>query len=332
MSAVRRPSAGDCITRLSDGGYYTAEALAGLFSVSRSTILRFMGELKAAGAPIASRRGLGYRLTEHLSVLNGDEIYGYLSPLAKLRLGRPTVLLSVDSTNRYAMARSRRRPVPAAQWFLAEHQSAGRGRRGRRWQSPYGGSLYLSVLWRFPAMPEEPGMFSPALALACAKSLRALGVADLALKWPNDILWQGRKLAGILIETRGSPRGNSYLVFGLGLNVALPRRAGKLIDQPWADLSQALGDRCPSRNLLAAMMANAAVTVLSGLELGETPAIEAEWPEWDALWGQNVIVEQGGKRHRGRAQGIDAQGRLLLATEAGIEAFTDGETSLRPET
>lgn len=138
-------------------------------------------------------------------------------------------------------------PLPSGAVCLAESQRAGRGRRGRDWLSPCARNLYLSMLWRFPHGPETLGGLALAVGLAVRAALEDAGVPGVTLKWPNDALYRGSKLAGALIELSGEAGGASCVVVGVGINVSMPRERAAAIAQPWTDASRAAG-KTISRN------------------------------------------------------------------------------------
>jgi BirA family biotin operon repressor/biotin-[acetyl-CoA-carboxylase] ligase len=155
----------------------------------------------------------------------------------------------LDSTNEYLLEKCRRVPSASSLACLTEEQTAGRGRRGRIWVSPPLANLYLSLSWRLRRDLAEVTAVTMLLAFAVADALTAIGVPELEIKWPNDLLCRNRKLAGMLVEVCGSP-GNWNIVIGIGLNVDMPSQASTAIGQAWIDLKTVLSE-CPDRNQLA---------------------------------------------------------------------------------
>ena len=207
---------------------------------------------------------------------------------------------------------------------------AGRGRRGRPWVSPFGANLYLSILWRYPLAPAALGGASLAAGVAVAQVLRRYGVGQLGLKWPNDLLWRRRKLGGLLLEVSGEAQGPSFLVAGLGLNLRMSEDQGSAIDQPWADLYQAMDGALPGRNRLAAQLIDALAQALGGYgETGLAPFVP-DWEGFDVLRGEPVWLHLGDRTVAGEHAGIGPDGSLRLRTPEGIRHFHAGEVSLRP--
>lgn len=311
---------------LSDGRFHSGEALAQAAGVTRAAIWKAIQSLQQSfGLEIHSVRGRGYRLSQSLELLDRDTIRQHLAEPE--RLAGLETFLSIDSTNQYLMhADARRLPSPWA--VLAEHQSAGRGRRGRTWQSPLAGNLYCSLLWRFNQVATHVAGLSLAVGAVVCRELTQLGIADLGLKWPNDVLCQGKKLCGILIEMSGETHGPSDVVIGVGLNLAMPAASAQQIDQPWIALQQVSTD-LPPRNALAARLISAILQALPQFQTqGLQPFLE-EWRRLDCYRDQAVLLHLGEQQIRGLARGVDEQGALLVEHQGKLQRYYSGEISLR---
>ena len=203
---------------------------------------------------------------------------------------------------------------------LAEYQSAGRGRRGRHWQSPFAGQIILSHYWHYPE-PATAAALSIGLGLAAAETLRQTGY-PVHLKWPNDLYLDGRKLGGILVETHSSAQGIATIA-GIGINLQpLPG-----IDQPHAALSEA---GPVARNALTAALINAWRTACVAHPAARAD-YPARWRELDLYYGQSVCLSHAQGNSRGINRGIDAAGQLLFEdTNGNIHPWTAGDISLRP--
>lgn len=233
---------------------------------------------------------------------------------------------SIDSTN------SALQRLPLARQhlsvFLTEHQSSGRGRRGRQWHSPAGGNLYLSMGRRFDKNLSSLGCLPLVVALAVAKALKRVGLQGHRVKWPNDLLLDGRKFCGCLVEMQSDPNGPCHAVVGVGINVHMPaseETAG--IDQPWTDLRSRLPG-C-SRNELAAYLLQELITdmeLFAGQGFGP---FEETWAAWDGLYGQTISVISDNSIIDGRADGVDESGALVLDTGKEVLKLHSGEVSLR---
>jgi len=213
---------------------------------------------------------------------------------------------------------------------LAEFQSAGRGRRGRRWLAPPASGLCLSVNWIFGERPPALGALPLAAGVAMLRALGRLGAAGLALKWPNDIVHEGRKLGGVLVDLRGEPAGPAYVVVGVGINVRLPAAtlAAIAAEGPGATDLAALGVRRSRSELAAALIAELA-RMLEEFGGRGVAAFADEWRAADALANRRVRVLQGGEVLEGLARGVDADGALLVEAPGGERRVLSGEVSVR---
>jgi BirA family biotin operon repressor/biotin-[acetyl-CoA-carboxylase] ligase len=272
--------------------------------------------------------GRGYRLATPLELLDPGMIRRQMPESARALLAELEVFDRIDSTNNYLMQRLGDDLVSGHACFC-EWQTAGRGRLGRRWVSPFGNNIYLSIYWRFARGPADLAGLSLAAGLAVARSLEQLGVEGIGLKWPNDLLWQQRKLAGLLLEVRGEQGGESQVVVGLGLNTRLGETTVEEIDQPWVDLHTIPEGREISRNRVAASVLAALLESLHGFDkTGFDPFVE-NWAQYDVHQGKSVSLSMGQRRIVGIHRGVDRNGALLLETEEGIRTYHGGEISLR---
>lgn len=286
-----------------------------------------MQALQQAGLEIYSVRGKGYRLAHPFEMLDAETILAAVGEEARGKLHRLEVHHEIESTNAHLLTIAKQSDA-SAHACIAERQRAGRGRRGRQWVSPLGGNLYLSLLWRFQNGAGSLGGLSLAVAVAVMRALREIGLQSAGLKWPNDILVDGRKLAGILLELAGEAAGPCSVVVGLGLNVHGQSAEMATVDQPWTDLTSVLGHSVP-RNVLAAQLLHHLINVLSEFETqGLTPFL-GEWAAWDVLAGNEVTLYLPAGEVRGVARGVDENGALLLANDGKLHRYHSGEVSAR---
>lgn len=310
-------------------GPVSGDALAREAGQTRAAIWKRIGALRQAGVPIEAAAGRGYRLAAPLDLLDADAIRAALPAQAAGELAGLEVAWSIDSTNSELL----RRPAtgPGAQVLLAERQTGGRGRRGRSWQSPLGANLYLSVSRTFAGGLARLGGLSLVAGIAAAEALHALGVPQVGLKWPNDLVIDDgralRKLGGLLVEGGGEHAGPARAVIGLGLNVRMPATAAAAIDQPWTDLSS-LGAAVPRAMLAAAVLARL-LPALETFDDGGLAAFTARWERLDLLRGRDVVLHLAGGSEPGRVLGLAADGALRVATPAGERMVHAGEVSLR---
>jgi len=314
---------------LADGQFHSGEELAAVLGVSRTAVWKRLKRLSAeAGLSLESVRGKGYRLQQGVDLLDGGRIRAALGGPQSALLAELLVLDSVDSTNSELLRRAQA-GAGSGLACTAERQTAGRGRRGRAWVSPYASNIYLSVLWRFGQGAAALEGLSLAVGVAVCRALAACGVAGAALKWPNDVLHGGAKLGGILLEMSGDAAGACQVVVGIGLNVHMPAAAAGAIDQAWTDIRRASGGPVPQRNALAAALLNEVLPLLAGFERQGFGAWRQAWLALDAYAGAPVILDTGGQRLAGVARGVDGRGALCLETASGVQAFHGGEISLR---
>ena len=330
MSGSGRPLVARLHARLADGAFHSGEALAGSLGVSRSAVWKAAGALRELGVTLDAVPNRGYRMRPPCEPLDAAAIERALDAAARGRVARLDVEWSVGSTNAELLARPSPRPG-TTEVLLAEHQSAGRGRRGRSWLAAPGGSLCLSMSWLFVEAPRDLGSLSLAIGVAARRALAGVGARDVQLKWPNDLLVAERKLGGILIELRAEAGGPAYVVVGIGVNCALGTGIAADLAAAGAEPADlaAAGADAVSRNVVAAALVSSIAAMLVEFERAGAAAFLDEWQQADALCGSPVTVHTfDGERH-GIARGIDADGALRVETAAGIERFVSGEVTLR---
>lgn len=317
---------------LADGTLQSGADLAGQLGVTRAAVWKLVGELREHGVPVESLPRSGYRLPRAVELLDADSIRRVLGERG-WRLGqRLEVLFETDSTNTYLY--SEPAPVPdQPRVAFAELQRAGRGRRGRSWLAPFGSGLTFSVAWTFGDMPAGLPALGLAIGVGVTRALRSIGLAEAQVKWPNDLVWQRRKLGGLLLQLRSEAGGSASIVAGLGLNVALPAEARSSLDmpgvQPVADLHEALVGCVPGRNELAGLLAGAMLDTLDEFARDGYAPFAARWAALDALAGARVCVAQADGSVEGEACGADADGALLVRVNGHVQRFYSGDVSLR---
>jgi BirA family biotin operon repressor/biotin-[acetyl-CoA-carboxylase] ligase len=315
---------------LADGELHSGEQLARAQSVSRSAIWKAIGALQELGVALEVAPNRGYRLAAQLVPLDAAAIFAALQPAARARLRAGEVAWSLASTNDALLARPE--PPPGqCEFLVAEHQSAGRGRRARPWYAPPGGALCLSLGWSCAVLPPNAPALSLAVGVCALRALAPLVGERLRLKWPNDLVCEGGKLGGILIELRAESAGPAYIVIGIGINTALAEATVSQVEQTGTrpvDLA-ALGAPGCDRNLLCAALINELVAGIGVFEREGFAPFGEGWRAADALVGQVVTVTAPGGVFVGHARGIDAEGALCVQGTAGVQRFTTGEVSVR---
>ena len=331
MKAPAVPLVARVFSALSGGEFTSGEALAEKLGVSRSAVWKAVGTLKDLGATLHAVRNRGYRLVTGGEPLDAARIRARLPRELEGRVCQLDVAWSVQSTNTVLLSRPNP-PAGFAEALLAEYQTHGRGRRGRIWVAPPGGAICMSLSWTFQQAPEDLGALGLAIGVCTLRALNEFDLAGVGLKWPNDILVDGRKLGGILIDLRAESAGPACVVIGLGLNVALGSNLLRKIavtGLPATDLLTAGMER-PCRNSLAAAVIAACLRGLPEFERqGLRPFVE-EWRAADVLRGRPVEVHAAHGMVRGLARGIDVHGGFLIETAQGVRRFISGDVTVRP--
>ncbi len=328
---VEEPLVARVYAALADGAFHSGEDLAGALGVTRSAVWKATRALRGLGTGLAAVRNRGYRLVHPAEPLDPARIRALLPRRARAALARIDVAWSLASTNTELLGRPFPRPG-SGEALLAEYQSAGKGRRGRTWVAPPGGAICLSLSWTFPAVSPDLGALGLVIGVCALRALRTLGLDGVQLKWPNDLLLEGRKLGGILIEMRAEASGPACVVIGLGLNVALgpallKQIAGTGIEA--TDLNQA-GLTAPRNAVVAALLDSFTAGLAEFGQAGLKPFL-AEWKDADALRGRPVSLSGGEGTARGVARGIDVHGALLVETPQGLQRFISGDVTVRPD-
>ncbi len=309
------------LNMLADGLFHSGEQIGAELGISRAAVSQQIKSLRQLGLDIFSITGKGYRLEIPLQLLNPEIIRQHLH-------GAPVHTCAViGSTNQYMMQQLDR--WQKGECLLAEMQTAGRGRRGRQWHSPFGGQFIMSMYWRLDDGPHTAMGLSLAIGVAIVQALEAAGYNDLTLKWPNDIYLSGKKLAGILVEMSAAVGGICHLIIGVGVNLDLPDEIIAQLDQPCACLSEqsAVADR----NKLSATIIHFLRESLKLFELEGLTAFLPEWHRLDMFMDKPVKVLQGEQIIHGIYRGIDGQGNMLLQDDQSLRKFVGGEISLRAD-
>jgi BirA family biotin operon repressor/biotin-[acetyl-CoA-carboxylase] ligase len=315
------------LTLLADGEFHSGTELADALSISRSAVWKQLNGLAELGLAHSAVSGKGYRLDRPLELLVESKINETISSQAGALISSLEIHDQIDSTNRYLVERSQNNALSGSVCF-AEYQTAGKGRRGRQWVSPYGCNIYLSILWRFQQGPAAISGLSLAIGVAVIRALKQHQIDDIGLKWPNDIYSQGKKLGGILVEVSGETDGPCSAVIGLGLNLFVAEAEAESITQAWTDLSKITGRSGLFRNKLAGTLLNHLLPVIAEYESVGIAAHLDEWRSYDCLSGKSATLFIGQQQFEGIVQGIDNNGMLLIERPDGsVQTFASGEVS-----
>ena len=321
--ATASEAAADVVRALADGRFRKRGDVARACGVDEMTLAETLDRLVHLGIAPAVE-GEAIALPQPVDLLDAGQI---LRAVPRLEPGAIHVRFAVDSTNSVLAERLRAGAAPP-ELCTAEVQTAGRGRHGRRWISGLGQSLVLSVSWRFTTQSNALSGLSLAAGVTLAEALAADGFGRAMLKWPNDLVVDDRKLAGILVEASHSRSGSVDCVVGVGFNLDLAAADSGAIDQPWTDFARTFG-RVPARNALASRAANALLDACEQFRDGGLAPFLVRWGERDALRNRAVCVLSTRAPLAGTARGIDDDGALLVEHASGVVRCESGEVRVR---
>lgn len=307
------------ISILADGEFHSGEQLGVRLGMSRAAINKHIQTLRDWGIEVFTVPGKGYSLPEPIQLLDEALIR------SRITQGSIAVLPVIDSTNQYLL--DRLNELHSGDACVAEYQQAGRGRRGRKWISPFGSNLYISMYWRLDQGPAAAIGLSLVIGIVMAEVLRDLGADQVRVKWPNDLYLQDRKLAGILVELTGKTGDAAQIVIGAGVNLMMRKAQAEDISQSWINLQEA-GVRI-DRNMLAIRLVTELRTALKCFEQEGLAPFLSRWEKLDNFINRSVKLIIGEKEIVGISRGIDAQGALLLEQDGVIKPWVGGEISLR---
>ena len=310
----------DVLELLSSKEYRSGESLAAKLGVSRVAIWRQIERLKKTGVDIISVSGQGYKIQAEFEMLDAVEIYKNLANAGGINRSSIQVSKVVDSTNAVLM---RLPPTREQKVVFSEYQTAGRGRREDVWVSPPGGGIWFSLSRCFDNPPSSFSALGLVVGISVISGLQKLGINGLQLKWPNDVVFEGAKLAGILIELRSEVSGPCFAVIGIGLNTNLGMFVRRKIDKKVIDISE-LSSRHLSRNLVASALLSSLDEHLSAFEHSGFQSFREGWRKFDFLFGKELKILCGSKVEVGRAEGVDDIGALQLRQAGEIKQILSG--------
>ncbi len=324
-----RPLSFTILRLIDDGEFHSGASLGGKIGLSRASISNGLRDLEQYGVRILKIRGRGYRWLNPVKWLDKSQIINHFDKsLEPIHL---VLLNSVNSTNSYLinnygshLSICNKTPVIAT-----ELQTHGRGRLGRQWHSGLGDSLTFSLRWSYKQGPGFLSGLSLVIGIAIIRVLHSFGIKELALKWPNDILYGYRKVAGILIELQGEMQGPTVAVIGIGININLAPNTKHAINQDVSDLFEITGSVVDRNRLLAALLAELQKILSDFNQLG-FPVFKNEWIRYHAFEGKSVsLLLPNGLSTQGIVDGVGEDGSLILKTATGRNRFNVGEVSLR---
>ncbi len=312
---------------LANGAELSGSAAAAELGVTRAAVWKQIEQLRAHGLPIRAEAGRGYRLDAPIELLDHTRIESAIPPHLHARVGEIEIFWQIDSTSSELARRAATSPSPRA--CLAEIQTSGRGRRGRAWQTPLAGGVALSFLRGFDCGMAALSGLSLVAGIAVLRAFSDAGVSGTALKWPNDVVVDGRKLGGILVELGGDALGPCHAIVGIGINLRMPRGAMASIDQPSTDLAALTSGNVPSRNALAGRILARLAEALDTFSTEGFAAFEREYAANDALRGREILVSNIGEPFSAIADGVTSRGALRILRDGIVREVDSGEVSVR---
>ncbi|ATC84905.1 MULTISPECIES: bifunctional biotin--[acetyl-CoA-carboxylase] ligase/biotin operon repressor BirA [Pseudoalteromonas] len=315
------------LNALNQGGFVSGQALGEKLGISRAAVSKHIKTLQEMGLDIFKVTGKGYCLNSQVGLLNKTQIDQHYKALGA-NTADVEVHPIIDSTNSELMRRIQAKTaLESGTVIVAEMQQAGRGRRGRVWQSPFGANLYYSYFWRLDDGLQAAMGVSIAVGLAVYDAIKALYQIDVELKWPNDIYINKQKLAGVLVELDGQPQGPCQLVIGIGINLQMPESFSQHIDQAWTDLNQHT-QKLDKNQLVASLTYHLEQRLVQYRQTGLQDMYE-QWNSLNAFAGDYVELNTGHRSWRGICEGIDPQGGIRIRQDGEVKSYYGGEVSLR---
>jgi BirA family biotin operon repressor/biotin-[acetyl-CoA-carboxylase] ligase len=310
------------VTLLNDGEFHDGTTLGDSLQITRSAVWKMIKKLIEHGIYIESIKGKGYRLLAPLILLNENTIKQSL-----INRDLPIdIFETINSTNTYLR---RYLTDKKPRLCLAEQQTQGKGRLGRQWHSPFAQNIYFSYLHHFTIDLSQLAGLSLVISLAVNKSINQYIKHDkTSVKWPNDIYYHHRKLAGILIDVQAENHGHCSAIIGIGINVNMTSAAVSEIDQAWTSLN-IITNHYIDRNMLCADLIKNIQSYLTAFEMNGLAHFIEEWNEHDLLLNRNISIHYHERIIKGLAKGINQNGQLILEEPNGItNTYASGDTSI----
>lgn len=306
--------------------YISGQELCRELGVSRTAVWKAVNQLKEEGYVIEAVQNRGYRILGSPDVISAEEVKSRLDTVwAGCQV---KYFETLDSTN-IAAKRMAEEGAQNGTLVIADQQTAGRGRRGRQWETPKGETIAMTLLMRPRLRPEKASMMTLVMGMAVSCALQELFGLECQIKWPNDIVYQGKKLCGILTEMSAEINEIHYLVIGCGINANNKEFPGELANK--ADsLCRILGSEVNRAEIVSACMKYVEYYYDIFQRTEDMSALAQEYNHMLASVGQEVCVMEPGHEYRGISLGIDESGQLLVKKEDGsIACVYAGEVSVR---
>jgi len=306
----------------------TVEQIQYKLDIDGSAVLVLYAQLQQLGLSIVTNDKKALWLTKNIQPLVIEHIKNEISENIVTQLDFLPIFLTLDSTNQH-LKNTKFELSKLIRICLSEHQTSGRGRRAKHWISPIASNIYLSLHARFKMPLKQIGGLSLVVGISIIDGLGRLGIKGLTIKWPNDVYWEDKKLAGILIESTKLQENCVELIIGIGINVDMPESNAIEIDQAWVDLNDITGNQM-CRNRVIASVIEQLVSNINKYQQCWFEAFISQWQELDYLFQKTVVVKSpDGKEKIGKAVGVNEQGELLMDLGNKIECVHAGDISVR---
>jgi BirA family biotin operon repressor/biotin-[acetyl-CoA-carboxylase] ligase len=302
---------------LSDLHYHDGDTIGQQLGISRSAVWKHIKKMEECGVKINSVKNKGYLFQEPLLLLDENKIKAAFKNITI------EIFEEIDSTNNYL---KRCTKATQKQICIAESQNAGRGRNGNSWHSPFGQNIYLSYNYEFSKAITELSGLSLVVGIAILNAIKEIGInAAIKLKWPNDGIFQGKKIMGNLIDLQSEAYGETKAIIGIGINVNMLNDQLK-IDQKWSSLRAITGKYIDRNELVIAIIHNLNFYLEQFSKFGLKEFL-TQWHQLDDLYNKNIKLNNS--EFIGVAKGIDAQGNLIVELTTGeIKNFSSGEVTI----
>jgi len=312
------------INLLSDGKFHDGSTMGAALGITRSAIWKIVKRLQDYGVNITSDLTKGYRLEQPMTLYDKHKIYNAL-PISEKKSYELDVFESLNSTNDYLKTlRFKTNKI-----CLAELQTQGKGRFSRTWYSPFGDNIYLSISMSFNQDISELSGLSLVISLAVLNTIEQFYASkNLSIKWPNDVLLNGKKIAGILIEGDSEVHGCCKLIIGIGLNVNMTDKKANQHANHWTSIKLATKKNIDKNQITASLLNNLFKYIKKFQDTG-FGYFQSEWKKYDYLYGQEITITNGKKRTHGICRGVNNQGYLQVEKSDGTNVqYLSGDTSL----
>lgn len=322
---------------LADGEFHSGQHLAEKMGVSRTAVWKLVAKLQSWQIEIYSVKGKGYKIPEGLNLIDKNKLLSLMDNKI-VHFPQIDLLTTIDSTSTYisktwkdnskAGNKQNKNSISLGRVCIAEHQSKGRGRKGNHWVSPFAANLYFSIGIELPVGLSILGGLSLAIGIGLTETINQMTEQKVKLKWPNDLLCDNKKLAGILVEASGDSTDTSFINIGIGINWDMPEKFSKEINQPWINLSDILSTATDKTTLMASLLIALDQTIDQFIRQG-FDGFNKKWEKNSAFIGQAVTIKTHSGEVEGIEKGIDKNGAIRVQTNQGEKCFYSGEVSLR---